>query len=91
MTPASLWRAIDKIAEQNGKSPCGLARISKLNQTTFNPSKRVYPDGRVRWPKLETIDKVCRATNTSMLKFMYIVAECEKLKNTPPHGGDFLF
>ncbi len=44
-----IWTAIDRLAERHGYSPSGLARRSGLDATSFNRSKRIGADCRMRW------------------------------------------
>ncbi|RVT92049.1 helix-turn-helix transcriptional regulator [Rhodovarius crocodyli] len=69
-----VWRAIDAIAAENGLSPSGLARRAGLDPTAFNPSKRVGPDGRARWPSTESVSKVLAATGTAVENFASLVS-----------------
>jgi phage repressor protein C with HTH and peptisase S24 domain len=62
LTHKSLWKALDKLANQQGLSPSGLARRAGLDATTFNPSKRRTQAGRQRWPSTESIAKVLEAS-----------------------------
>ena len=55
---ADVWRAIDRLAQEHGLSPSGLARRAGLDPTTFNKSKRVTREGRPRWPSTESISKI---------------------------------
>jgi phage repressor protein C with HTH and peptisase S24 domain len=68
-----IWRAIDRIAAENGLSASGLAKRSGLDPTTFNPSKRIMPDGRPRWPSTESVAKVLNATGASLEQFTAFV------------------
>src|SRR5579875_3671999 len=61
-----IWRALDTLAAENGLSVSGLAKRAGLDATTFNPSKRLMPDGRPRWPSLETLAKVLDATGATL-------------------------
>jgi phage repressor protein C with HTH and peptisase S24 domain len=65
----TIWSAIDRLAEQNHLTPSGLARRAGLDPTSFNKSKRVGPDGRMRWPSTESIAKVLEATSSSFGNF----------------------
>ncbi len=60
-----IWNAIDKLADDQGLSPSGLARRAGLDPTTFNKSKRFAKDGRARWPSTESISKILSITGTS--------------------------
>ncbi len=68
-----IWRALDALAAENGLSASGLARKAGLDPTAFNPSKRVGPDGRARWPSTESVAKVLGATSTGMDAFASLV------------------
>lgn len=72
----SIWGAIDKLAERNKLTPSGLARRAGLDPTSFNKSKRIGPDGRMRWPSTESIAKVLEATGSGIDQFMaYILPD----------------
>jgi phage repressor protein C with HTH and peptisase S24 domain len=68
-----IWRALDTLAAEHGLSASGLARRSGLDATAFNLSKRRMPDGRARWPSMETLAKVLNATTTSLEDFTALV------------------
>ncbi|MBY3119414.1 S24 family peptidase [Rhizobium laguerreae] len=65
-----IWEALDRLAERHGLTPSGLARRAGLDPTSFNKSKRLSADGRLRWPSTESIAKVLDATGASMEQFM---------------------
>lgn len=67
---ADIWRAIDGLAHSHGLSASGLARRAGLDPTTFNRSKRVSADGKLRWPSTESIAKVLEATGSSFVDFV---------------------
>jgi len=67
---ADIWRAIDRLAARNDLSPSGLARRSGLDPTTFNPSKRKTPQGKLRWPSTESLAKILESTGASMGEFV---------------------
>jgi phage repressor protein C with HTH and peptisase S24 domain len=73
MQHSDIWRALDALAAENGLSASGLARKAGLDPTAFNPSKRVGPDGRARWPSTESVAKVLAATGTGMDNFASLV------------------
>ncbi|HET8729307.1 MAG TPA: helix-turn-helix transcriptional regulator [Alphaproteobacteria bacterium] len=75
-----IWRAIDKLAKQHGMSASGLARRSGLDPTTFNPSKRTTPQGKLRWPSTESLSKVLEATGASLGDFVSLLDD----KGEPP-------
>ncbi|MDO3434708.1 helix-turn-helix transcriptional regulator [Rhizobium sp. CBN3] len=65
-----IWEAIDRLAERHELTPSGLARRAGLDPTSFNKSKRLSADGRLRWPSTESIAKVLDATGASMEQFL---------------------
>ncbi|MFC5759800.1 MULTISPECIES: S24 family peptidase [unclassified Rhizobium] len=65
-----IWGAIDRLAERHDLTPSGLARRAGLDPTSFNKSKRLSADGRLRWPSTESIAKVLEATGASMEQFL---------------------
>lgn len=70
-----IWAAIDALAARYGHSPSGLARASGLDPTTFNKSKRLGPQGRLRWPSTESLSKVLQVTGASLDDFVAIVSK----------------
>jgi phage repressor protein C with HTH and peptisase S24 domain len=69
LTHKQVWNAIDTIAERYGYSASGLAKKSGLDPTSFNPSKRNGPDGRPRWPTMESVSRLLQASGASMEEF----------------------
>lgn len=82
-THKKIWKAIDKLADQEGLSPSGLARRAGLDATTFNPSKRCAQDGRERWPSTESIAKVLDATDTALEDFFLLIDDDRRMQRTP--------
>ncbi len=80
-THKQVWAAIDTIAERYGFSASGLAKKAGLDPTSFNPSKRNGPDGRPRWPTMESIDRVLTASGAPVDEFMDLLAN---RKGQPP-------
>ncbi len=70
-----MWHAIDLLAKRYGLSASGLARRAGLDPTTFNPSKRVTPQGKLRWPSTESLAKILSATGSNMAEFVSLLAE----------------
>ena len=66
----TIWSAIDRLAERHQLPPSGLARRAGLDPTSFNKSKRLSADGRLRWPSTESIAKVLEATGATIDQFM---------------------
>ncbi len=72
---SSVWRAIDRLAGEHGLSTSGLARKANLDSTTFNKSKRVTREGKLRWPSTESISKILVATGAPLSEFVSYVGE----------------
>ncbi|MEJ8572540.1 helix-turn-helix transcriptional regulator [Microbaculum marinum] len=70
-----IWSAIDALAARYSLSASGLARRAGLDPTTFNKSKRVGSDGRLRWPNTESISKVLQATGSTIDEFVSLVRD----------------
>lgn len=70
---SDVWGAIDKLARKYGMSASGLARRAGLDPTTFNKSKRVMPNGRLRWPSTESVSKILKATEASVEEFVSLL------------------
>lgn len=70
-----IWKAIDALAARHGLSPSGLAKRAGLDPTTFNPSKRITPQGKPRWPSTESIAKILHATSANMAEFVGLLPE----------------
>jgi phage repressor protein C with HTH and peptisase S24 domain len=66
-----IWKALDRLAHEQGLTPSGLARRAGLDPTTFNKSKRITRDGKLRWPSTESLAKVLEATG---VPFRHLVA-----------------
>ena len=81
MKHEDVWRALDTLAAEQGLSPSALARRSGLDPTTFNPSKRIMPDGRPRWPSTESLAKVLDATGATLAGFSALVSGARALPN----------
>ena len=74
---ADVWKAIDRLAREYGYSASGLARQAGLDPTTFNKSKRVTREGKLRWPSTESVSKVLTATGASLAEFVSYVSDSE--------------
>src|SRR3546814_5299602 len=72
---ADIWKSFDLLAAKHGLSASGLARRAGLDPTTFNKSKRVGPDGRLRWPSTESVSKILEATGEPMGGFLALIGE----------------
>lgn len=70
LTHKQIWAAIDSLAAHYGHSPSGLAKLSGLDPTTFNKSKRIQENGKTRWPSTESLAKILGATGASVEEFV---------------------
>ena len=80
MNHYQIWHAIELFAHDHGMSCSGLAKLSGLDPTTFNKSKRASVFGQPRWPSTETISKILSATNASPQDFFKYIKDSENLK-----------
>ncbi len=69
MNHTQIWNAIDTLAKEKGYSVSGLARVSGLDATTFNKSKRFSTYGQERWPTTYSISKILNSTKTTFSEF----------------------
>ncbi|MBB3656147.1 phage repressor protein C with HTH and peptisase S24 domain [Rhizobium sp. BK650] len=81
-----IWGAIDRLAEGHDLTPSGLARRAGLDPTSFNKSKRLSADGRLRWPSTESIAKVLEATGASMEQFLGFMRPVGAAATSLPEG-----
>lgn len=79
-----IWRAIDKLAQEHGLTPSGLARRAGLDATTFNRSKRMSREGKLRWPSTESVAKVLDVTNCSLAHLVELISETRAAKAWNP-------
>lgn len=70
----TLWDALDTLAQRHGLTPSGLARAAGLDATTFNKSKRVGADGRLRWPSTESLSSALTAVGASFDEFAALMS-----------------
>lgn len=75
MLHAHIWSAIDKIAYKNNMSCSGLARLSGLDPTAFNKSKRFNKYGKPHYPSIISLIKVLSATKMSLTDFLELMSE----------------
>jgi phage repressor protein C with HTH and peptisase S24 domain len=73
MTHDDVWAAIEKFARQHKMSCSGLAKISGLDPTTFNKSKRYSKEGQPRWPSTLSISKILSSTGANIADFAQLV------------------
>jgi phage repressor protein C with HTH and peptisase S24 domain len=74
-THEAIWGAIDRLAKISGYSASGLAIKAGLDPTSFNKSKRIQPNGKARWPSMESISKILSVTNTAMFDFVGLMED----------------
>ena len=83
MTHYQIWHAIELFAREHGLSCSGLAKISGLDPTTFNKSKRLTVFGQPRWPSTASISKILAATGASANDFFkFIIEDSESNKKS---------
>ena len=73
LTHDQVWRGIDRLAHRNEYSASGLAKKAGLDPTTFNKSKRITKEGKLRWPSTESLAKILEATSTNMSDFVRLI------------------
>lgn len=73
LTHDQVWKGIDRLALRNEMSPSGLAKRSGLDPTTFNKSKRITKEGKLRWPSTESLAKILDATDTTIGDFVSLL------------------
>jgi phage repressor protein C with HTH and peptisase S24 domain len=83
----SVWGAIDALAARYRLSPSGLAKKAGLDATAFNPSKRLGPDKRPRWPSTESISKILVATGETLENFVALARGKESSRSRSIKSG----
>ncbi|MCF6329782.1 MAG: helix-turn-helix transcriptional regulator [Henriciella sp.] len=73
MRHVDIWKGIDRLAERNGLTASGLAKLAGLDATAFNKSKREARDGRLRWPSTESISRALDAVGAGFDEFAAMV------------------
>lgn len=63
------WSAIDNLAAARHISCSHMARISGIDATALNKSKRIGTDGRRYWMSVGTLVKILDATHTEWAEF----------------------
>lgn len=89
LSHAQLWKAIDGLARREGVSASALARMSGLDATAFNPSKRFGPGEppRPRWPSTESLTRILTATGLSLGEFAALARDASERPSTVPMLG----
>ena len=70
MTHKDIWQAIDNFASMQKMSCSKLAKISGMDATTFNKSKRWSKCGQPRWPSTSSIAKILNSTGKTVVDFI---------------------
>lgn len=70
LTHAEIWGALDSLARDHGLTASALARRAGLDPTTFNKSKRITREGKLRWPSTESVSKVLEATGSTLAQLL---------------------
>lgn len=86
LSHARIWKALDRLAESRGLSASGLARRAGLDPTAFNPSKRLGPDRRPRWPSTESLNRVLEVTGVSLAEFAALAEDAGPPPSVPVLG-----
>ena len=73
MNHDQIWHAIELFAAAKGLSCSGLAKVSGLDPTTFNKSKRFSKYEQPRWPSTSSIAKIISATNSTPQDFFKFI------------------
>jgi phage repressor protein C with HTH and peptisase S24 domain len=81
-----IWQAIDGLAARSGLSVSALARRAGLDPTTFNKSKRLNREGKLRWPSTESIAKILDATGASLASFVALIGPAGAVQHIPVIG-----
>ncbi len=71
----ALWTAIDNLAYAKRISVSRMARLSNMDSTAFNKSKRFDTYGRPHWPSTETVVKMLRAMEITWREFAKYIPE----------------
>lgn len=82
-----VWAGIESFAHKHNLSCSGLAKLSGMDATTFNRSKRTTHYGKERWPSMQSIVKVVQATNSSFEDFVECMRD-EFLKQQEKSKGN---
>ena len=69
MTHSELWDGIRNLADNYHVSCSKLAKISSLDPTTFNRSKRTTKNGQPRWISTSSLACVLDAVGISLAEF----------------------
>ena len=73
MTHEDLWMGIVNLARWKKVSCSGLARLSGLDSTTFNKSKRINCNGTLRWPSTYSLARILDAAGIGLAEFAHFL------------------
>ncbi len=76
----AMWGAIDNFARRHNLTSSGLAKLSGLDATTFNKSKRWTAYGKPRWPSTHSLAKILAATGATFEDFVACMPNCDTEK-----------
>ncbi len=78
MNHLDLWHGIENFARSRNMSCSALAKMSGLDATTFNKSKRWTDKGKPHWPSTQSIAKILTATNSTFEEFATFIPKRPK-------------
>ena len=81
MNHYQIWHAIDLFAKAHNLSCSGLAKLSGLDPTTFNKSKRFSRWKQPRWPSMYSIAKILNATGATITEFCKFITDAQATEN----------
>lgn len=64
-----VWWGVECMARHAGLSVSGLACAAGLDASTFNKSKRIHPNGRLRWPSLASLYSAMQVSGVTVRMF----------------------
>ena len=75
ITHRQIWARWMRLRHDTDLTASALAKSAGLDATTFNKSKRVTADGRMRWPNTESLAKVLDATGATLDEFLALMTD----------------
>lgn len=91
MNHYQIWHAIDLFAKKHKLSCSGLAKLSGMDSTTFNKSKRISKYGQPRWPSTLCIAKILAATGASLMDFCKLIQESPTSPQKPQDKNQHIY
>lgn len=83
-THNDIWTLVDRLARRRNMSASALAKLSGLDVTSFNRSKRTGPNGRERWPSTHSLSKILEATETDLSEIPLLLGQGEAVPQRLP-------